>query len=175
MPWPNPGSARRYAPLWHQDVLRAVQKRPRQFVGLLGDEAAVVSAVIDFGTAGGMQAVKPFAKSANLALRNMYGEDLRPLAFKALEEATKALKEWRRNRPCLATSTISISERNIQRLGRQTHGVVAGLIAQFAGERRWPGHGVGGRLEMSHDLEISVEHGKRLFRKLRLPFADVER
>jgi hypothetical protein len=50
-----------------------------------------VSAVIDFGTTGGMQAVKPFAKSANLALRNMYGEDLRPLAFKALEEATRAL------------------------------------------------------------------------------------
>jgi hypothetical protein len=87
----RPELARRYAPLWHQDVLRAVQKRPRQFVGLLGDEAAVVSAVIDFGTAGGMQAVKPFAKSANLALRNMYGEDLRPLAFKALEEATRAL------------------------------------------------------------------------------------
>jgi len=89
----RPELARRYSPLWHQDVLRAVQKRPRQFVGLLGDEAAVVSAVIDFGNAGGMQAVKPFAKSANLALRNMYGEDLRPLAFKALEEATRTLGE----------------------------------------------------------------------------------
>ena len=88
----RPELARRYAPLWHQDVLRAVQKRPRQFVGLLGDEAAVVSAVIDFGTARRMQAVKPFAKSASLALRNMYGEDLRPLAFRALEEATRALE-----------------------------------------------------------------------------------
>ena len=89
----RPELARRYAPLWHQDVLRAVQKRPRHFVGLLADEAAVVSAVIDFGTAHRMQAVKPFAKSASLALRNMYGEDLRPLAFRALEEATQALSE----------------------------------------------------------------------------------
>ncbi len=88
----RPELARRYAPLWHQDVLRAVQRRPRKFVGLLGDEAAVVSAVIEFGTARGMQAVKPFAKSANLALRNMYGEDLRSLSFKALEEATRALR-----------------------------------------------------------------------------------
>jgi hypothetical protein len=87
----RPELARRYAPLWHQDVLRAVQKRPRQLVGLLGDEAAVVNAVIDLGTAHQMQAVKPFAKSASFALRNMYGEDLRPLAFKALEEATRAL------------------------------------------------------------------------------------
>jgi hypothetical protein len=87
----RPELARRYAPLWHQDVLRAVQKRPRHFVGLLGDEAAVVSAVIDFGSAHRMQAVKPFAKSASLALRSTYGEDLRPLAFKALEEATRTL------------------------------------------------------------------------------------
>ena len=87
----RPELARRYAPRWHQDIVRAVQKRPKQFAALLGDEAAVVSAVIDFGTAHRMQAVKPFAKSASLALRNMYGEDLRPLAFKALEEATRVL------------------------------------------------------------------------------------
>jgi len=83
--------ARRYAPLWYQDVLRAVGKRPRRLVGLLGDEAAVVNAVIDLGTAHRMQGVKPFAKATSLALRNMYGLDLRSLAFKMLEEATLAL------------------------------------------------------------------------------------
>ncbi len=87
----RPELARRYAPRWHQDVLRAVQKKPRQFLGLLGDEAAVVNSVIDLGTAHRMQAVKPFAKWATVALRSMYGMDLRPLAFVALEEATRAL------------------------------------------------------------------------------------
>ena len=87
----RPELARRYAPRWHQDVLRAVQKKPRQFLGLLGDEAAVVNSVIDLGTAHRMQAVKPFAKWATVALRSMYGMDLRSLAFAALEEATRAL------------------------------------------------------------------------------------
>jgi len=92
----RPELARRYAPLWHQDVLRSVQKKPRHFLELLGNEAAVVSAVINFGSAHNMQAVKPLAKCAGLALRNVYGEDLRPLAFKALEEATRALSEIQR-------------------------------------------------------------------------------
>jgi hypothetical protein len=87
----RPELARRYAPRWHQDVLRAVQKKPRQILGLLGDEAAVVNSVIDLGTAHRMPAVKPFAKWATVALRSMYGMDLRPLASRALEEATRAL------------------------------------------------------------------------------------
>ena len=68
----------------------ALQSLRNELLNLLVVDGRL-SAVIDFGTTGGMQAVKPFAKSANLALRNMYGEDLRPLAFKALEEATRAL------------------------------------------------------------------------------------
>ena len=67
------------------------RRKPRQFLGLLGDEAAVVNSVIDLGTAHRMQAVKPFAKWATVALRSMYGMDLRSLAFAALEEATRAL------------------------------------------------------------------------------------
>ncbi len=87
----RPELARRYAPRWHQDVLRAVQKKPRHILGLLGDEAAVVNSVIDLGTARRMQAVKPFAKWTTVALRSIYGMDLRALAFQALEEATQAL------------------------------------------------------------------------------------
>ncbi len=87
----RPELARRYAPRWHQDVLRAVQKKPRTFLGLLGKEAAAVNSVIDLGTAHRMQAVKPFSKWAMVALRNIYGMDLRALAFTALEEATRAL------------------------------------------------------------------------------------
>jgi hypothetical protein len=88
----RPALARRYAPRWHQDVLRAVQKRPRPLLSLLGDEAAVVNALVDLGSGGKMRAVKPFARSAGMALRSMYGEDLRPLAFRVLEETTRTLE-----------------------------------------------------------------------------------
>jgi hypothetical protein len=89
----RPALARRYGPVWHEDVLRAVRKKPRQLISLLGDEAALINAVIDLGTARRMEAVKPFAKTAHMALRNMFGEDLRPLAVRALEEATRALEK----------------------------------------------------------------------------------
>jgi hypothetical protein len=88
----RPALARRYAPRWHQDVLRAVQRKPRPLLSLLGDEAAVVNALVGLGSGRKMQAVKPFARSANMALRTMYGEDLRPLALRLLEEATRTLE-----------------------------------------------------------------------------------
>jgi len=88
----RPQLARRYAPRWHHDALRAVQKNPRPLLTLLGDEAVVVNAVVSLGTARKMQAVKPFARSACLALRGMFGQDLRPLALRLLEEATLTLE-----------------------------------------------------------------------------------
>jgi hypothetical protein len=88
----RPALARRYAPRWHQDMLRAVQKKPRPLLGLLGDEAALVNALVGLGSGRKMRAVKPFARSASMALRTMYGEDLRPLAFRLLEEATRTLE-----------------------------------------------------------------------------------
>jgi hypothetical protein len=90
----RPALARRYAPRWHQDVLRAVQRKPRPLLGLLGDEAAVVNSLVGLGSGRQMQAVKPFARSASMALRTMYGEDLRPLAFRLLEEATQTLESF---------------------------------------------------------------------------------
>ena len=88
----RPALARRYAPRWHQDVLRAVQRKPRSLLDLLGDEAAVVNAFVGLGSGRKMQAVKPFARAASMALRSMYGEDLRPLALRLLEEATRTLE-----------------------------------------------------------------------------------
>jgi hypothetical protein len=88
----RPALARRYAPRWHQDVVRAVQRRPRLLLGLLADEAAVVNALVGLGSGSKMRAVKPFARSASMALRTMYGEDLRPLALRLLEEATRTLE-----------------------------------------------------------------------------------
>ena len=71
--------------------MNAVKKRPRRLLELLGDEAALINAVIDLGTDRRMNAVKPFAKAASAALRNMYREDMRVLALRVLEEATGAL------------------------------------------------------------------------------------
>ena len=88
----RPALARRYAPRWHQDVLRAVLRKPRPLLNLLGDEAAVVNALVGLGSGRKMQAVKPFARSASMALRTMYGEDLRPLALRLLDEATRTLE-----------------------------------------------------------------------------------
>jgi hypothetical protein len=88
----RPALARRYAPRWHHDVLRAVQCKPKALLGLLGDEAAVVNALVGLGSGRQMRAVKPFARSASMALRTMYGEDLRPLGLWLLEEATCALE-----------------------------------------------------------------------------------
>jgi hypothetical protein len=88
----RPALARRYAPRWHQDVLRAVQRKPRPLLSLLGDEAAVVNALVGLGSGRKMQAVKPFARSASMALRTMYGEDLRPLSLRLMEEATRTLE-----------------------------------------------------------------------------------
>src|SRR5260370_41450206 len=79
----RPELARRYAPVWHQDVLRAVRNKPRLLMALLGDEAVLINAVIDLGTARTMEAVKPFARCANLALRHMYGAAPRTLAARA--------------------------------------------------------------------------------------------
>jgi hypothetical protein len=87
----RPELARRYAPVWHQDISNAVRRRPRRLLALLGDEAALINAVIDLGTGRRMDAVKPFAKAASAALRNIYGQDMRGLALRALEEATGAL------------------------------------------------------------------------------------
>jgi len=69
-----------------------VQSKPLALLGLLGDEAAVVNALVGLGSGTKMQAVKPFARSASMALRTMYGEDLRPLALRLLEEATRTLE-----------------------------------------------------------------------------------
>jgi len=55
--------------------------------------------------------------------------------------------------------------RNIQRLGRQTHGIVAGLITEFAGQCSGSRRGIGGSLEMRDDLEVATEYRQWLFRE----------
>ncbi|HLH42879.1 MAG TPA: hypothetical protein VKV74_07830, partial [Bryobacteraceae bacterium] len=52
-----PALARRYAPIWYEDVMVAVRKRPRRYVDLLAKESAFINAVIDLGTQRSIAAV----------------------------------------------------------------------------------------------------------------------
>jgi hypothetical protein len=85
--------AHRYAPVWHQDVLVAVKKKPKQYVDLLMAESAVINAAIDLGTERSTEAANRFGKTVHLNLRKIYGMDLQNLGVGTLEEATRVLSE----------------------------------------------------------------------------------
>jgi len=85
----------RYAPVWHQDVLAAVKKKPKPYVDLLTAESAVINAAIDLGTERSANAANRFGKTIHLNLRKVYGMDLQGLGVGALEEATRVLAKGR--------------------------------------------------------------------------------
>jgi len=89
------GLAHRYAPVWHQDVLVAVKKKPKAYVDLLMAESAVINAAIDLGTERSMEAANRFGKTVHLNLRKVCGIDLQRLGVAALEEATRVLSLYR--------------------------------------------------------------------------------
>jgi hypothetical protein len=102
----RPELARRYAPVWHEDILGAVRRRPKRLIGIFADEAALIDAVIDLGTVRNANAVRRFSRSANMALRNIYGEDMQTLGVQVLDETTRQLQRGRESdarRRCLLT------------------------------------------------------------------------
>ena len=92
------GLAHRYAPVWHQDVLVAVKRKPKPYVDLLIAEAAVINAAIDLGTERSAEAANRFGKAIHLNLRKVSGMDLQGLGVGTLEEATRVLSQCRANR-----------------------------------------------------------------------------
>ncbi len=93
----GPGElARKYCPLWYQDVLAVVKKRPERLVTLLAREAKLIDAVIDLGTQRNRAAARKFARRSNSALRNMGGVDMRDLLPRVLNETTIVLAQQRR-------------------------------------------------------------------------------
>jgi hypothetical protein len=91
-----PELARRYAPVWYQDITVAVRNKPKPFLELLGDESAFINALVDLSLDRTAAGVHSFSKSANRALRRVHGTgsegmDLRPLGVRALELATEIL------------------------------------------------------------------------------------
>ncbi|MEQ1947065.1 MAG: hypothetical protein ABL995_07740 [Bryobacteraceae bacterium] len=88
----------RYSPFWYEDVIRAVRRKPVRLISLLGDEGMLINAVIRLGTSGAngnTSGVKPFVRTASLAMRTVFGMDLRVLLPRVLEEATRILTELR--------------------------------------------------------------------------------
>src|SRR5258708_4315936 len=64
--------ARRYSPVWSQDILRAVRRKPRRLLALIAKDARLVNAVIDLGTARTPIASRRFAYATSTALRSLY-------------------------------------------------------------------------------------------------------
>lgn len=87
----RPELARRYAPVWHQDILAAVRKKPKRLLGLLANEGLLINAVIDLGTLRNQTAMNRLAKVQNAALRKVFGVDMRELGGRMLDQATRVL------------------------------------------------------------------------------------
>jgi hypothetical protein len=87
--------ARRYSPVWFEDVLVAVQRRPKLYADLLAREAAIINAVIDLGTQPKVESVNRSAKIVNQQLRKIHGPknamDMRAIGYGVFEEASRVL------------------------------------------------------------------------------------
>lgn len=118
---------RKYSPLWYQDVLATVKKRPRRLVTLLAREAKLIDAVIDLGTQRNRAAARRFAIRANSALRNLGGVDMRGLLPRVLNETTIVLAEQRRESR-ESDDDLSIMSR-VNRL--HAHNGTSGLFASI--------------------------------------------
>jgi len=87
----KPDLARRYSPIWHEDVVVAVRQKPRLFIQLLTAESKFINALVELGLNRTSAGLHRFSKLANQALRKVCGMDLRHLGVRALEETTKVL------------------------------------------------------------------------------------
>lgn len=86
-----PELAHRYAPVWYEDILKAVRAKPRPFINLIAAESAFIDALVELGMNPSPGGVHRFAKIANQALRKVYGMDVRHLGLRALQEANRVL------------------------------------------------------------------------------------
>jgi hypothetical protein len=109
--------AHRYAPVWHQDVLEAVKKKPETYVDLLMTESALINAAIDLGTARDLPAAHRFRKTAHLNLRKLCGMDLENLGVGILSEATRILAHADASGVHDFSDTGALQDRNVRSPG----------------------------------------------------------
>ena len=81
--------ALRYLPVWHEDIVRSVRRKPGTLIELLAADSRLVNAVIDLGAT---RNIARFQRAATLALRSVAGVDMRSLAIRALEMTTDLLR-----------------------------------------------------------------------------------
>jgi hypothetical protein len=86
----DPRMQRRFAPVWHVDILNAVKKKPRELIELLAREATMIEALIDLGTMRDGKTTRRFVKSA-VAVARMLGIDSRTLQDLVLGTGAKNL------------------------------------------------------------------------------------
>jgi len=65
----DPRLKRRFLPVWHADLLRAVKQRPRTLIEMLAREASMTAALIDLGIRRDARAEKRFVKAVERAAR----------------------------------------------------------------------------------------------------------
>jgi hypothetical protein len=85
--------ARRYSPVWFEDLLVAIKRKPRAYADLLARESAIINAIIDLGTEPKAESINRTARTINQQLRKMHGDDMRELGCGVFEEATRVLAE----------------------------------------------------------------------------------
>jgi len=131
--------SRRYAPLWQEDVLRAVVQKPGQLLSLLGDEALLVDAVITLGATRDPATVKPFARRVMATLRSFYDVDLRDLAVPFLAEATRALEVANAQFPKRALSKRELSKQALSKSAVAKQTVLNQTLSKQEPPRQRPG------------------------------------
>jgi hypothetical protein len=85
---------RRFAPVWHMDILSAVKKKPRLLIELLAREATMINALIDLGTMRDERMTKRFLKST-LAAARVLGVDSDTLLDLVLRTGVENLSHGR--------------------------------------------------------------------------------
>ena len=129
-----PALSRRFAPVWHKDILIAVKQKPKRLIGLIASEARLIDAVIDLGTMGD---VIRFERAAGSALRKVGGDDMRELGLRALIEAAKVLsKESRAVGGIEGLIDTGILENDDARPARSPDGGVGGKKNRHYGRAR---------------------------------------
>jgi hypothetical protein len=127
--------ARRYSPVWYEDVVAAVKRRPKPFLFLIAREARLIDAVIGLGTSRDALAARCFSRAANSVLRNVLGVDMRELLPRVVQQTTITLRD-----------AVRRFDRVVDRRGYQRDHVIASRSpdARVGGEEnrnRWDAHG----------------------------------
>lgn len=139
--------ARRYSPVWYQDILNAVKQRPKPLIRLIAREARLIDAVIDLGTRREETSARRLAKIANGVLRNLHEVDMRELFPGVLQETTAVLMRQARKHTNSMNHGVDrriFEDANVGAAGRPDGGVGGekygdGRHAGGGGEMRDPG------------------------------------